>query len=319
MRLSRHLQLKLLHALWPACIARARREAVKASLRSIHVSDRKVLKPKDFEDDTALRQRLRDTKDTPTFETSPLDAWAFVRVHNEVRTLGVALETIAGVFKRGILAHHGSTDGSVEIMEAFCQKHPGFSVFHYPHSIYPAHHDAYKGEVPEENTLAGYYNAILEKIPEGDWFMKIDADHAYHSDALRFALYLPLHETDAVSLSRVNMVVKNEGKNDDDFQVMSFLDHYDQWLVCKRNLEFKMVTGIKPDGDYYAYELLELDRNFLKMECPQLHFPYEKSWRAAPEGDFEPFTDFMAKQSKARFDPDFFNLENVKRLYRRFV
>lgn len=108
---------------------------------------------------------------------APVDPWAFIRVHNEIRTIKQALDSIVGVINKGVIAFHGCTDGTDGYVYDFCKKHPGFKAYLYPYEVVPAGDPRYgTDDVPYENSLAAYYNSVFDLIPVGDWFIKVDAD-----------------------------------------------------------------------------------------------------------------------------------------------
>lgn len=311
---NRYLKHELIRLFWPKIFLRSQRQALKEELLTYTVNDRKA---NHQPDSSWLVRKLKALMGTRSV-TAPIEPWAFVRVHNEARTLEACLDSIAKVFKKGVLAHHGSTDGSVEIMERFCKTHPGFFVFHYPHVPYPANHEAYKNKVPYEKTLAGYYDAVMKQIPEGEWVMKIDVDQYYFEAPLKYALSLPQDEGEAVSFGRINLVIDNDGKRPEDFKVLNYVEPGDHWLICNRNIQFAQRTGTGSDGEFFSFEHARFKRAIISAECHQLHFPFEKSWRTNPKGDFETFEAFMAKADPNKFDPTLFTIENVMSVYRSF-
>lgn len=312
--MNRYLQHELIRLFWPKVLFKKKRQQLKEALLQYTVSDRKAgNKP---ESSAIVRGLKRLMGSRPV--TAPIEPWAFIRVHNEARTLETSLNSIAKVFKKGVIAHHGSTDGSVEIMERFCKTHPGFFVYHYPHVPYPCAHEAYKGKVPFEKSLAGYYDAVLRQIPEGEWLMKIDVDQVYFEEPLKYALTLPQDESEAVSLGRLNLIVENDGTRPEDYKVLGYSEPGDHWLICNRNIQFVQISGNRADGSFNSYEHAKFKRAIISAECHQLHFPFEKAWRENPEGNFETFEAFMAKADPEKFDKSLFTIEKVMEIYHSF-
>lgn len=207
----------------------------------------------------------------------PVDPWAFIRVYNEIRTLKQALNSIEGVINKGVIAFHGCTDGSAEYVHEFCDKHPGFKPYEYPYEVVPAGDARYgTGDVPYENSLAAYYNAVFDLIPVGSWFIKVDADMICNPFLLKKSFYLPRDERDMVIYSRLDLIHTDKG-----IQVVALKRPGDQWLMYKtQDLKFINVQKII-DGVSSGHEvLLKGRKNIIAPELSWLHFPFEKSWRS---------------------------------------
>lgn len=203
--------------------------------------------------------------------------------------LKASLDSILTVFDRGVIAYNECTDGSDEIIEEFCRENKGFIPYCYPYAVEPAGSKKYAtGELKEENTLSGYYNAVMDKIPKGVWVMKIDVDHIYLKEALRYSFTLPKKRKDIVIYSKLNCVRDSRGK----IKVFSYVRPGDQWLLYNDNLRFKMNCGFDDFGNFFAYEHLSLKgRNVPYMpECPSVHFPFEKNSRSF-KGKIEELVD----------------------------
>lgn len=207
-----------------------------------------------------------------------VDPWAFVRVKNERATLLASLNSILPVIHKGVIGYNDCTDGSDKIVEQFCHENPGFIPFRYPHYVEPAGSVKYKtGELKEENTLAGYYNAVLQMIPPNEWLIKIDVDQIYFPKILEHSFYLPRTTNDMVSYSRLN-VIRDVGNN---FRVIGYIRPGDHWLVFNNNLRFINIQGYDESGNFFAYEQIRWGKRSLpfKPECSSIHFPYEKNYR----------------------------------------
>lgn len=123
----------------------------------------------------------------------PSNPYAFVRAHNEIETIGLALKTmIGGGIKRGVIAYHldenNSDDGTGDYIEQFCKENKDFIPLHYPYKIIDSSHkELYKQgptAMPKELRLDTYYNFAFDKIPCNSWFIKIDCDHIHNEVAL---------------------------------------------------------------------------------------------------------------------------------------
>ena len=76
-----------------------------------------------------------------------IEPWAFIRVHNEQKTLAACLNSILPALHRGVIAYNDCTDDSEQIILDFCKKNPGFI---------PAKYDEFNkfpDETRGENTL----------------------------------------------------------------------------------------------------------------------------------------------------------------------
>lgn len=263
----------------------------------------------------------------------PVEPWAFMRVKNEIRTLGACLDSIAPVLKKGVIGYHrlrdGETDdGSIEYIENFCRSHPGFVPQFYDHAVVPAMHPSYSvpGGVAPEDKLAAYYNNVLNRIPEREWLIKIDADQVYDTGKLRKLLYLPANEKEFVTIHRINLhyqgdelyVVKN----------LPFSDVGDHWLMVKDKLGFVMDMGKDGTGNFFAWELLckggkEPHRTLARINTNLLtwHFPCLKGHRGITPEELTLFTEFPfagKTQEQYRYTNDMVDRERILEICRSF-
>lgn len=205
----------------------------------------------------------------------PVKPWAFMRVHNEIKMIQKSLPNITQVIHRGVIATHGSTDGTDEYIEDFCRKNKNFIFYRYPYEVIPANDERYKGAIPYENTLAAYYNATLKLIPDNEWLIKIDADMICFPELLEKTFHMVRSDNDCVSYSRLNCIRTNNNQ----WKISDYVRPNDQWLIKNKNLKFVNKTFLTDKG-FRAYEVLVKDKTrTIFPECVWLHFPYEKEWR----------------------------------------
>ncbi|AIL33182.1 hypothetical protein [Basilea psittacipulmonis] len=216
----------------------------------------------------------------------PVDAWAFMRVCDEMRTLPACLNSILPVIKKGVIAYNPSEDPEEEkFILDFCQKNTGFIPFKYDYQIIPAGSREYLTNTERERHLDTYYNAALDQIPNGEWMIKIDADQIYDTEKLARLLSM-VDERQIVSIARMNLNVV-EGKLHLYAQT-PYVDPCDHWLLKKvSELRFKMYITDADDSNFEAYELLEFPQSFCKKYGLQIvhtqlitwHFPLLKRHR----------------------------------------
>lgn len=289
----------LLHC-WPKILLPAKRKQFKSDLRKVSVQQRQ------FEmTSNQLQSKTR------------VDPWAFIRVKDEKTTLRASLNSILPVIHKGVIAYNDCTDGSDTIIEQFCQANPGFIPYHYPFSVEPASSKRYeRGEVREENTLAAYYNAVLEVIPKNEWIIKIDVDQIYFPKILEHSFFLPKSEKDIVSYSRLNLV--RDKKNQ--IRVERYVRPGDHWLIFNDNIHFINVHGYLMSGKFYAWEAIQSSgKNTIcfKPECSSVHFPYEKKYRSYkgnPE-DLILLEDFFVSCDKTEFSNEILEIRNVIEMF----
>lgn len=241
-----------------------------------------------------------------------IDPWAFIRVKDERPTLLASLNSILPAIHKGVIAYNDCTDGSDMIIKQFCRDHPEFIPFHYPYYVEPAGSKKYQtGELKEENTVAGYYNAALSLIPKNEWLIKIDADQIYFPEILEHSFYLPKSTKDVVSYSRLNLV--RDGDNN--LRVEDYLRPGDHWLVFNDNIHFINVHGYSNEGKFYSYELVQWNKNKIpfKPECSSVHFPFEKNQRkfkGNPE-ELVLLDDFLAIADKDEFSNEIIKIKEI--------
>lgn len=252
---------KIFH-LWPKIIAPDLRRTCRDNIRKISVQERKE----------EMASGLLSNR---------VDPWAFIRVKDERPTLLASLNSLLPVISKGVIAYNDCSDGSDEIIEQFCLDNPGFIPFHYPHWVEPAGSKKYAEQtLAYENTLAGYYNAVLDLIPKNEWIIKVDADLFYVPQVLEHSFHLPRSQKDYVSYSRLNVI--REGS---EIRVINHVRPGDCWLIYNDNLKFKNEYGYFDGEDgkrqFYSYERLIFPRKNVPYtpECSSIHFPCEKKYR----------------------------------------
>lgn len=151
-------------------------------------------------------------------DIKPLNAWAFVRAYSEIETIKHTLSTmLRGGVKRGVIAYHldenGEDDGTGEYIEQFCKENVNFISLRYPYKIIDhMNKEIYRkgpGAIPKELRLDSYYNFTLDKIPNDNWFIKIDSDQIYNEVALAEVLKQPRNRFESICLPRIDMHYEN--------------------------------------------------------------------------------------------------------------
>lgn len=233
-----------------------------------------------------LKRRLRKYRNiNKKYRENPVEPWAFIRVKNEIKTVQACLESIIPVIKKGVIGYHKLSenevdDGTEEYLKKFCKENPKYILFKYDFTVIPANDIRYEklDNIPLENRLDSYYNAVLSKIPQNEWFIKIDCDHVYDTDKLKKLMYLPKKDTDIISYSRLNLhyedgklyVIKNP----------TLFDGGDSQLLKKENIYFDFFQGHK-EGKFFAYEgiVIPKGRKFYNTDLFNWHFPFVKTSR----------------------------------------
>ncbi len=228
------------------------------------------------------------------YREEPIDIWAFIRVYNEMVTVRACLESIKPVIKHGVIAYHklrdrDVDDGTIAYIHQFVKENPGFIIYEYPYQIYPPCHNAYRNidKIPKEQRIDSYYQAVFDQIPDGAWFMKIDADHVYETEKLEALRYLPKDDKEFISLGYMNVHYLDGNlyilKEDSNGMAMC-LNSGDHWLVKKReHLSFFLtMTEDENDGlfacEVFNWKYLE-DVKVVTTEVFNWHFKFMKAWR----------------------------------------
>ena len=283
--------------LWPRVLFPNKRAEMKQNLNLISV-----------------QQRLATSDLTPV----SIDPYAFIRVKDEKRTLLASLNSILPVIHKGVIAYNDCTDGSDLIIKDFCKNNPGFIPFCYPHKVVGAGDRAYLEHIPFENTLAGYYNAVLELIPDGEWLIKIDADQIYFPDILKHSFSLPKDKTEYVVYSRLDLFINQQNE----LKFWRYVRPGDHWLIFNENLQFVNDVGFSKDGDFHAYERLQIKNKRIpyKPECSSLHFPLEKKYRSftPDENNMVDFSEFKKTANPNEFSEEILDIKTVRKIIESF-
>lgn len=249
--------------LWPKIFFSKKRNKFKNQIGEVTPEDR------------ALEQQLQILK----LEKESISPYVFMRVKNEATTLPLTLKSIEPILTKGVIGYNECNDGSEEIILNWCREHPGFVPFKYPYSVIPAGSIEYtRIDRWNKNSLAAYYNAVLEIIPKNEWILKIDADQIYFPNILRHSFSLPKNELDWVSYSRLDLLLRNNN-----FYVLNYRRPGDHFLIYNRNIYFDNISGLRADGTFFAYEMLKKSRKLFlpwKPECSSIHLPFEKNYRS---------------------------------------
>ena len=235
-----------------------------------------------------------------------VEPWAFIRVKNEIKTIKQCLNSISPVIKKGVIGYQKLSkneidDGTEEYILEFCRKNKGYIPYKYEYEVIPANDKRYLNleKVKIENRLDSFYNAVLEKIPQNEWLIKIDCDHIYDTEKLKKILYLPKSKKDVISFSRFNLHYFNKKlyvlKGD------YIRDPVDHWLIYNNNLFFTFKSG-KKNGEFYAWEQLDLKEKRRKNEINiyftnlfNWHFPFIKNSRNIEKSKLIKFEEFKFK------------------------
>lgn len=234
------------------------------------------------------------------YRKDPIDIWAFIRAKNEIKTIETSLNSIIPAIQHGVIGYNKlpdeQDDGTEEFILNFCQKHNGFIPFRYEYKVYPSGAKEYQNlqDIPEENTLAAYYSAVLKKIPQDVWMMKIDCDHVFDTEKLEQLRYLPKTDQDIIILSTLDFhyqnnkayVLRNTRHNKLCFRSCG------EWLLLKnKDIVFKMKVGHDNKINYdYAYEEMTHTNKSIfsrhsiyRTDLFNWHFPYLKSSRESQQ------------------------------------
>ena len=259
---------------------------------------------------TSVKDRLNDKQNKEYIEP-----WAFIRVSNEIKTLETSLKSIVPTFKKGVIGYNNCTDGSEEVILSFCKNNPGFIPFKYTYNVRPPKTGKEIINFPYEESLAAYYNKVLEFIPKGEWFMKIDVDHFYFQDILKHSFSLPKSKHDIVIYSRLELV-----RMGNDIRVYGYIRPGDQWLIFNENVHFENKIDIK--NNIYC-ETIIYPKKIAKIrpECSNIHFPLEKNRRKITQEEFnslEKLEHFIEHAPTEELSPEVLNINNIYSIFNEF-
>ena len=211
----------------------------------------------------------------------PIRPYAFIRVHNEIRTIDACLKSILPVVEGGVIGFNSCTDGTKEYILAFCEKYQQFTPVEYPYDVIPGNDIRYKEEHLDLNTrLDSYYNFVWSKLPKNKWIIKVDGDHIWHPKKTIELCKLPIRKKDCVILNRINLHC-HDGKCYI-HKTRPFAEGGDSWIIYNRNIHFEFWRGWI-DDQFSAYEVLHLPKKERKRILAPLtnwHFPHIKNQRS---------------------------------------
>lgn len=114
-----------------------------------------------------------------------------LRVRNDEEFIMRCIESCIPALDELVIVYNDCTDNSPQVIEMARQRYPDkIKVFPYTPHIYAWNlsEDEFNmvmnGQIPAENTLAGYYNYALAHTTK-EYVMKIDADQIYFKDKLK--------------------------------------------------------------------------------------------------------------------------------------
>lgn len=226
------------------------------------------------------------------WKKSPLNPWAYIRVHNEIATLNQSLNSILPAINRGVIGYNDCDDGSEEEIIKFCEQNNGFIPVKYPYSV------IMKNPPKKENYLVEYYKFVLSFIPKNEWFIKIDVDHIYDCQMLFESFFMVKKPYDIISYPRINILIKNDQvyiqktKNliiQERDHLLIKNDNRIKWaavLIDPNNANFNPnwdpKVGIDCDkSELLAYErmIIEGRARFKNAKLHNWHFAFIKNWR----------------------------------------
>lgn len=233
-----------------------------------------------------------------------VEPWAYIRAHNEVTTIKQTLASIKKIIHKGVIASHGSDDGTDEIIEEFCKTHSGYKFFRYPFHVYPFGDPQHVNNIPYRNTFTAFSNAVLEEIPRNEWLIKIDTDMLYLSDILESTFHMIKSEKDYIDYSRLEFV----RLPDNHFYPYAYRRPGDHWLIYNKDIYF-IQKEFYSGKNIVSYEVLVKGRKKrIAPECCSLHFPFEKRRRQdASLPTTKPLSAFLNTIPNYEIDRTIFN------------
>lgn len=229
----------------------------------------------------------------------PIKPYAFIRVHNEIKTIDVFLKSILPVVKGGVIGFHDSDEPDDETRDyvlAFCEKYPQFTPVHYPHKLSKGRRkDDGNQRVISHKRLDDYYNFVWNQLPKHEWIMKVDCDHVYHPDYVEDLCRLLLRKNDCIMLSRLNI---HHCKDDQvyscqmpKYDILDLQEPGDHWILYNGDAIPKSpFTMYVNDQNVPVHEHLEFvrEKNRIYSILSNWHFPYLKSrrWEWAEEDEY---------------------------------
>lgn len=253
---------------------------------------------------------------------TPIEPWAYIRVKNEITTLKASIESIAPVIKKGIIAYSESTDGTIQYLEEFCKKNPGYRIYKYPYKVcdvsFP---DQYREPHLREQEIDHFYNFALSKIPINDWLLKIDLDQVYDTGRLVDLMRMPETDDDVVCLVRFNVHHDLKSNSLKVVKSLPYNPYCDHWMLRRtKDFKFWLVQDYLPSKKYtYWHEHCRfydfnwsLSNNYF-TEASSWHFPYAKKYRQNKLDSFMSFrlARWWLKIKPKYVPPEFFDYQRV--------
>lgn len=227
-----------------------------------------------------------------------------------------------------MIGYNDCTDLSESIILRFCECFPSFIPLKYPHNVF------LENPPCEENKLHSYYNFVLNAIPKGEWFIKIDTDHIYDPKILYQTFYIPKSPQMAVCYPRINFVCNGQEFFIQDIDNRGLINGWDQLLLFNKNITFierpvsKSSQWIDPnDHTTTLYSEQQIIPPFLKVHSAPLmqwHFPAVKESRK----DFIKHLDLLSLEEfkaihkdkiPSRIKEDFLDEQIIQNIYHRFL
>lgn len=255
------------------------------------------------------------------YRNKPVEPWAYIRVKNEIKTIEASLNSILPAIKKGVIGYCPSDDGSEEFIEIFCKQNTGFIPFKYNFDVIPPNDERYfEGGYQKEQQLDAYYNAVLDKIPNGEWLIKIDVDQIYDANKLKKMFYLPKYDDDCIVISRLECDYKD--KHFYLYKNTPYSAGWDHWLLKKTekiHFSFEKGTGSNPmyNKGRYAFEVLDISHlRKITTEVVTWHFPLLKNRRKNIIVETIPLSNFktVLNPKKQKVDLDMFDENKLVKL-----
>lgn len=257
----------------------------------------------------------------------PIKPYAFIRVHNEIKTIDASLNSILSCLRGGVIGFNSCTDGSKEYILDFCKKHPQFIPAEYPYDLFPACDARYKEDNLDENLrLDSYYNFVWSKLPKNEWIIKVDVDHIWEAENLQKLCQLPIRKKDCVILNRINVhCIDNQVYINKE---RPLYEAGDSWILYNgEKVNFILHRGWE-ENKFFAWEHLALPRKKRRKIYGVLsnyHFPIikqhrnnfnEAEWIPLEEFDFKKF--FLEKNMQGRVPENMITSERILREFNKF-
>lgn len=133
--------------------------------------------------------------------------------------------------------------------------------------------------------MPAYYNAVLAKIPKGEWLIKIDCDHVFDAEKLKKIFYLPKEDNDCIILSRLNLYYDRNKEEIFTFKENPYVESKDFWLIKNNDLKFILSRWIHKENEKEEFRACEdlyvKNKNLIYVELNNYHFPTVKNWRGS--------------------------------------